>query len=701
VHCDWSTCGDAALTITNCPSSLDAEEPMLTLQRTAPFDAAADEETVESSFFPGTMVPPDVEKSLAALLSMETVKWIEEHDANGHASEGIWINEQYIPADMKDAIKSYVKKYAAEPHMQGTKGPVIDEATAVRDRGTNVESPQSDSQRRLLDLDCHPQHSLEMPAPLVSPVEKWTKQLCDVILRREILMAGLGVVLTVSSVSALLFVYGVSDVWSGILSFWYSTRNAVERFRQSVHEDLPRQCDEQQLSMEKSPSKQNGKHNARVKNKDVCMNGKSASKKRNKSHPSPKPRNDQTDATYKKDTRKDKKTLTKGKQMKGRSEDEHDENNDWQEVMHSKQKGRSVRPKQVLEEEEKIFPQPKPAPARQPTSQPVTPKTPELQHQPPTAIKSEECVTPAIKPIKTNSHSAVHKEPWSAVEDPNENLHLTMTTSGAFDERSLTNRFAMSQMPFSDTQFVQQSPVQQSPFAASTDLPFFNSSPVRGGYPGIQSPTTEEQFQSKVDCLLRNLRSKPFSVHPVSSSPHHPLRRSVTDLEEQVLVNRLTALNLQHSMSGSLDPAFSASGMLNNRLTPAFLQPQLTDDIRMTRQMSGGLSLTRPSRLMSQRAVSLPLAPPQNQTGFPLCSQGSMKTCPKNPHTLSNDCSLFSSNPSIWSVDLAVDRDLVKSSMPNNARFKTSAFASEEQSLDFKRCLPDQLLTEMGSLNES
>jgi len=255
----------------------------------------------------------------------------------------------------------------------------------------------------------------------------------------------------------------------------------------------------------------------------------------------------------------------------------------------------------------------------------------------------------------------------------------------------------MNPVPFGDPQFVQLSPVQQSPFAASTDVPFFSSSPVRAGYPTIQSPT-EQQFQSKVDCLLRNLRNKPFSVHPVSSSPHPPLRRSVTDLEEQMLANRLTALNLQ-TFSGSLDPAFSASGMLNNRLAPSF-QPQLTDDVRMTRQMSGGLPMTRPSRLMSQRAGSLPLAQPQNQSFYPLSRQGSIKTCPSSALTLSTDCSLFSSNPSIWSVDLAVDRDLVKSSMPSNSNVMESSSASEFQNLDFKRCLPDQLLTEMGSLHD-
>lgn len=535
-------------------------------------------------------VPPEVEKALGIFLSQETVNRIKVHDAQGHANEGIEINGQYIPPDMKEVIRNYV-------HTRNSKNNnreetlLMDPKTAVL--GTNFEHPHMEA-RDSMETDRRKRPAM---TSLVAPSwEKVGQLILDGVLKKEVLMGATIMALIVVCVSALLFVYGVSDVYSEMMIMWESTKTLLKN-KQSTSK---LEVQEDKSTFDKT-SKTAPKSTLK-KNKDSATHGKS-NKKRSKIQHSWKNKNEMTELTEKKASVKS--SVSKQKQTKKEASDD-DENNEWQEVMHNKPKGRGIRSKTPPEEE-------KSKPSLKASSQPASPKTPPQStmardtESPESAIEN---VIPTVKPIKTR------KPVESSVIDDKSPCLPSLTSSPYPESKTTSNALDPARSAFTTPTIRPR--VQQSPFAASTDIPFATGSPLRGGFQSVSH--SSEDFQSKVDCLLKNLRAKPFSLHPISSMLRQPLRRSVTDYEDSSV--RMEGFNQRH-LNGCLDPAFSSSGMLNNHaglcLPSAFM-----DEPYAQRSLSSAFSVHY--QMQGQR--SLPSNPTQNSQFLPPLSHGHARfTC--------------------------------------------------------------------------
>ena len=600
------------------------------------------EKTVESAFFPGTRLPADVEASLSALLSRDTVRWIEEQETEGRGNEGGYYRGQYISPDMKELIRGFVERHQPErPNEMGP--PLLHTAGRHRERGTDVGHPCYDPQkRRTMDHECRPRRASASASFVLKSIEKWLRQLQAEILHKDFLLMSLSLVMAVLSVAALLFVYGVSDLCQALLRQWQWLRSVIGQERvTSAVQGSPRTSMAAAEQHVASQHKSTARLGAKLKARD---SSKSTSKRRPRSQS--KGKHEGGDGK-----REIKVAAAHAKaKIKGISSEEGataasvaaaaDANNEWKEVMHNKPKGRTPRVKQ---EEEKVFPQT--AAKKLPPSQPVTPKTPP---QLPPAVPNNKTERDAlVKPIKTRQECS---DDAASLDEPTISLQMTMTSSGAFSDETCHSGRAFCSLPCGEPAMLQQSPVQQSPFASSMDLPFSSSY------------ATEEQVQSKIDCLLRNLRNKPFFAYPVTQSPLHPIRRSATDIEDQMITQRRSQ-QLPSFLGGSLlDPTLSSSGALNNRMS--LPNGYAFGSENPQRSYSGLPPMSLASR-MQQRAGSLPLTSTHSMTGYlatrrqghtlPVTSHAAhyeTTASPQHPYALSKDCSLFSSNPSIWSVDL-------------------------------------------------
>ena len=550
---------------------------------------------------------------------------------------------------MKELIRGFVDRHQPDrPNEMGP--PLLHAAGRHRERGTDVGRPCYDPQkRRAMDHECRPRRASVSAGFVLKSIEKWLRQLQAEILHKDVLLMSLCLVMTVLSVAALLFVYGISDLCQGLLRQWQWLRAVVgqRRVTSSVQQRSPKTSAAPAERHVATQHKSTARLSAKLKTRD---SSKSTSKRRPRSQSRGKHEGGEG-------KREIKVAAAHAKaKIKGTYEEDDvtaasvtaaaDANNEWKEVMHNKPKGRTPRVKQ---EEERLFPQTTTTTTAKklPSSQPITPKTP--PQLPPTVPNNKTEGDATVKPIKTRQESS---DDVASLDEPTISLQMTMTSSGAFSDETCHSGRAFCSLPCGEPAALQQSPVQQSPFATSMDLPFSSSY------------ATEEQVQSKIDCLLRNLRNKPFFAYPVTQSPLHPIRRSVTDVDDQ-MINQRRCQQLPSFLGGSLlDPALSSSGSLNNRMS---LPTGYSFGGENPQRSYSGLPPMSLASRMQQRAGSLPLTSthssmtsflPTRRQGHTLpvtspaphyeTSSGSVQ----HPYALSRDCSLFSSNPSIWSVDL-------------------------------------------------
>lgn len=603
----------------------------------------------------------------------------------------------------------------------------------------------------------HPSSVSEVTSFQRSPLGSWLQQ--------RVLFLVLFTILVLTT-SAVLFVYGPSDVYQGIVSI-------LLKFN-PVSEKQDHQLGQEDLETEKNHPSRTKTQTGRLKTKESCGRTPS-SKKKSKSGSNHKTGAENTGGTpSKRDKHRSKNLGANHKTQMTTStqeQQENDDNNKWHEVTTKSRSGKARPPSR---EEQDIFPCGNKTENLPPIETPN--QTTNINQSPRSAsaqLKSNQLPRLNIDQEGLRGPSEEPRERTEAPESPMERilvstglaectaagLGTTMNSSGAFSDDSgldlTTPSFPASQMngltqikaeicterktasPFHR----QQGPAQMSPFAASMDLPFSPSNPAfvqnpvlppeslscssslsPAMHPALSKANQNSRdsiqseamtFQTRITCLLQNLRTKPFSQNTVSQC-HGSMDSRRHQMEDLGFRNN-TQQRLNNAGFGlsSGSRSMSLSGNLNNRIGSVGQVPYLTNEVYLhsqntqipsefhfNRQMSCGLppqSFTIGPRL-NHRAESLPLS----RSEYPRSPQ---KTRPAIKgffqHPLTNDCSLFSSNPSIWSVDLSVDKEFVNSSISGN-RFNSSLDPGNcntefQQNVDFKTYLPDQLLSDNNS----
>eukprot|EP00210_Caulerpa_lentillifera_P000239 g232.t1 len=789
-----------------------------------------DEEIVESVYFPGAEIPADVEKTLASLFSQKDPQWVECHDCKDNL--GNPMPKQIIPEDMKQAIGDFAKKF----HESREEGPLIDESQVPQERATATVTQQTltpspntggggvNGESSHEEVKSKNNRNCKTNQEVMKTVEELSRSETDspltnvlnlLQLQKKYVLILLTLLILVSTISAILFVYGPADVLQWILSsIIYSAKKFVPEQRKQDQRLSEENIESEDLETEKLHQFRASNKNGKLKSKDSGGRSPTFSKKKAKPQSNQKLSMENNNGTNssKKDKHKSKshgpvsiKTGVSKTQEKHEQEvHENGGSNKWQEVT---TKGRSGRSRSSSRDEADIFPcgsnrtvtSPSPPTTTTKTTtttmiktnsteipQPSTPDNPHptsegFSDSPPCSVldrvqkdKPEKLVEePKVKPEKIKTKEVeTGTGGGGLIEDHCTALQLTMSTSGAFSDDSGLDIVATANSPvfpvngihqikteaYSDRKTVspfyrQQSPGKQSPFASSIDLPLsaVNSpfSPVPGfqmesGFPLMtpslpptvmqrSSPTsplhyhrndTGSSSQSRISCLLQNLKTNPFSQNTVSQC-HSPL--GVKRLQSEDLGGRsppppariasggaygLLDVSRSSSQSGNLNNRIGSSGpfsyLVNEGLMPQQSAQQLGPNFRLNRQFSGGLQHPQSFPSVSdinQRTGSLPL----NGSQYSVSSSPKTDLATNLPqHPLSNDCSLFSSNPSIWSVDLAVDKEFVNSSI-NGTRFNSPSKAAAggggggggrkefNKNVDFKMCLPDHLLSDTNA----
>eukprot|EP00210_Caulerpa_lentillifera_P004107 g3917.t1 len=727
----------------------------------------ATQETVESVYFPGTELPINVEKALASIFSQHDSQWSN----CPNCVDGSGGNPQ---EHLRGSIRNFENQDHESREQVGslrTENQVQQDWVAIQrkeetssghvkiDKGVNTDRGCKQEQRNSVHWTDH--------VSIYATGVMLRTQLESCLQRKSVLLFLFVLLVLILVSSALLFVYGASDICQAILLSIMKLNPALQT--SSNHGLNKTSGGNEDVKNERSQLPRTKNRVCKMKPRDTTSVKSSSSKKKSKSginQKSPSEFNGRSNSKSNKNKTKNlganNKTQTTKAKVK-QEQQENDDNNSWKEVV---TKNRSAKNRPPSREEQDIFP------SEQKTDISSTgdiPSSPSTVQEPQSGEFSESCVSEEFTRVhreetgqldlprldKNGVQEAQQRETASSelITVSNTELNLTMSSSGAFSDDSVSPPPSSSVMQFTGTletpttelslEQKTSMPRQQSPFAAANPvflqtLSSASESPSSTAFmPSALSPVFDRNhpngfnsvqnealtFQSRISCLLRNLRSKPFSKNTVSQC-HSPMETRRLLLEDFQYRNG-PPQRLNSGGFGLLEnrSTLSLSGNLNNRLGGSGQLPHfISESYLSTHQQSGGVIQSRRGSNGLNRQMSCGLLPasyppatgaprlgqrtgslPSSGARYPLSSQTNRATM--TGHPLTRDCSWFSSNPSIWSVDLSVDSEFVNSSISAN-RFNSqlangngeikcfNTTESFQQNIDLKGCLPDQLLSD-------